>query len=109
MSTMERFWTKVDTTPTIHQCWVWTAAKSSKGYGSIKLDGKVQVAHRVAYETLVGPIPDGLHIDHLCRNRACVNPDHMERVSRSTNSTRANERRWHANDRDRTSCSITDR
>jgi hypothetical protein len=57
-------------------CWVWTGARTSKGYGNI--NGRA--AHRLVYEALVGPIPVGLWIDHLCRNRPCVNPDHLEPV-----------------------------
>lgn len=82
----ERFWAKVHKTPT---CWNWTGA-SNRGYGYIGLGpGKGQdVAHRVAYRLLVGPIPDGLTIDHLCRNRGCVNPDHMEPVTTKVNVLR---------------------
>lgn len=58
-------------------CWVWRGRTNRDGYGKI---GRQTLAHRAYYEALVGPIPDGLTIDHLCRNRACVNPDHMEPV-----------------------------
>lgn len=70
----ERFWAKVNKTD---GCWEWTAAKVSKGYGAFKVAGVVVSAHRLAYEMEVGPIPEGMVIDHLCRNRACVNPDHL--------------------------------
>lgn len=80
----ERFWAKVDTSS---ECWIWTAAKQ-KGYGHFVSDGHHYRAHRVAYEWLVGSIPAGLQIDHLCRNRACVNPDHMEPVTRKENIAR---------------------
>jgi hypothetical protein len=81
-----RFWTKVDATGI---CWEWTAAKSKAGYGVIGLfHQKVGLAHRVAWELLVGPIPEGLELDHLCRNRSCVNPDHLEPVSHLTNARR---------------------
>jgi HNH endonuclease len=62
-------------------CWLWTGTKDRDGYG--KARGKR--AHRVLYETVVGPIPAGLHIDHLCRVRHCVNRGHMEPVSQREN------------------------
>ncbi|MEU5302229.1 HNH endonuclease signature motif containing protein [Streptomyces noursei] len=69
-------------------CWEWTGGRTSDGYGTFWLDGRQQYAHRVAYETLRGPIPDGLVIDHLCRNRACANPAHLEAVTNRTNILR---------------------
>ncbi len=71
-------------------CWEWTAAKSV-GYGLIKVDGKMECAHRVVYELMVGPLPsDGrrFHLDHLCRNPSCVRPDHLELVTRRENILR---------------------
>lgn len=62
-------------------CWDWHGGKSDRGYGSISLDGRSHQAHRVSYELYVGPIPDGLQIDHLCRNRGCINPAHLEPVT----------------------------
>ncbi len=58
-------------------CWVWTAARGRDGYGRLWVDGKSVLAHRFAYDQFVGPIPDGLVLDHLCRNRACCNPEHL--------------------------------
>lgn len=82
-----RFWAKVRKDPSTG-CWEWTAA-TSDGYGHFAVKkGDIRAAHRVAWEMLRGPVPDGLHIDHLCRNRACVNPDHMEPVSCRTNILR---------------------
>lgn len=71
-------------------CWEWTASKNPAGYGQIST-GRGQPpakAHRVLYELLVGPIPEGLTIDHLCRNRGCVNPSHLEPVTRGENVRR---------------------
>lgn len=75
---LDRFVEKVELAP--DGCWNWLGAKVH-GYGKIGAGGRGNgtiVAHRVAYEWLVGPIPDGLQLDHLCRNRSCVNPSHLE-------------------------------
>jgi hypothetical protein len=82
----ERFWSKVEATGF---CWLWKES-TVRGHGSFFLsraEGKVY-AHRWAYEYLVGPIPEGLELDHLCRVRHCVNPDHLEPVTHRTNFLR---------------------
>lgn len=82
----ERFWANVIKGPT---CWEWTGAqvgRANEKYGHTRMG----MAHRVAYELLVGPIPKGLVLDHLCRNRLCVNPAHLEPVTQRTNILRGN-------------------
>ena len=85
----ERFWAKVDVAG---PCWEWRAAINASGYGKLgRQSGGVQkhyLAHRYAYTQLVGPIPEGLQLDHLCRNRLCVNPDHLEPVTHTENQRR---------------------
>ena len=76
----ERFWSKVDANG---DCWLWTASIRRDGYGAFRLNGRTKYAHRLAWEALIGPIPDGRQIDHLCRARRCVNPDHMFYIKRS--------------------------
>lgn len=78
----QRFIAKIEVTGF---CWNWTAGTCEKGYGTFRLNGKMKKAHRVAYEWLVGDIPPGLVLDHLCRNTSCVNPDHLEPVTNQTN------------------------
>ena len=69
-------------------CWLWTAAKERDGYGHAWLAGRRWRAHRLFYEWLVGPIPMGLQLDHLCREPACVRPDHLEAVTHRENMRR---------------------
>jgi hypothetical protein len=69
-------------------CWVWIGARDAHGYGAIGRDGKTAKAHRFMYELFVGPLRHDQTIDHLCRNRACVNPDHLEQVSLAKNKAR---------------------
>lgn len=71
-------------------CWVWQHSKFVDGYGYIYCVAQKRKlkAHRVVYEEVKGSIPDGLHLDHLCRNRLCVNPDHLEPVTQAVNTRR---------------------
>lgn len=69
-------------------CVEWTAYVGTNGYGRFYVDGRNALAHRWSYEHHAGPIPAGLHLDHLCRNRSCVNPEHLEPVSQSENVRR---------------------
>ena len=69
-------------------CWLWIGARSS-GYGRVRYNGKTRIAYRLVYELLVGPIPENLELDHLCRNRSCVNPDHLDPVTRLENQRRS--------------------
>jgi hypothetical protein len=71
-------------------CWMWIAATTSEGYGTVRLSNprRMRDAHRVVYESLIGPVPVGLELDHLCRVRHCVNPDHLEPVTHQENVRR---------------------
>lgn len=73
-------------------CWLWAGGISSNGYGAFSVAYKSIAAHRFAYQLLVGPIPNGLELDHLCRNRACCNPDHLEAVTHLVNQRRRPQR-----------------
>ena len=84
-----RFWTKVFPEPN-GGCWLWVGAESGARdpYGKFKVDGRSRYAHRLAYEALVGEVPSGLQLDHVCRVRCCVNPAHLEPVTQRENILR---------------------
>lgn len=83
----DRFWDKVAIIP-FHECWEWVGAVGSGGYGHMRVEGKTPKAHRISYELNVGPIPEGLVLDHLCRNTLCVRPEHLEPVTQRVNVLR---------------------
>lgn len=87
LSTEERFWQRVEKSGR-GGCWNWTGSvASNNGYGRIRVEGVTWRAHRLAWTLLVGDIPDEMVIDHICRNRRCVNPDHLRVVTAYVNST----------------------
>ena len=87
INTFPRFWSKV-AIGAPDECWPWLGYIQPNGYARFRLNGRMVAAHRVAYELLLGPIPEGLHIDHLCRVRHCENPYHMEPVTQGVNTLR---------------------
>lgn len=99
---IDRFLAKVHKTET---CWLWTRGTNRAGYGRLSIKGKPTFAYRLAYELFIGPIPEGLQLDHLCHSsdldcvggpscphRRCVNPHHLEPVTSQENTRRG--RRW---------------
>lgn len=87
VSTFPRFWSKVDIGAS-DECWLWAAYTDRDGYGVFSIQHQPKRAHRVSYELIVGKIPDGLTLDHLCRVTRCVNPYHLEPVTHKENSLR---------------------
>lgn len=83
---VDRFWSKALADGS--GCWTWQAAKNKNGYGVVWQDGKTVLAHRVSYELSNGPIRTGFTVDHLCRNRSCINPQHLESVTQKVNVLR---------------------
>lgn len=86
-----RFWSKVKKSLDPNGCWEWTGATSAGGYGQMGLERKIVYTHRFSYEFHKGPIPEGMSLDHLCRNTKCCNPDHLEPVTHKENIRRALE------------------
>lgn len=96
MNDDRRFFAKVELAD---DCWVWVGARNDRGYGEFSIRSRRIKAHRWSYEYLRAEIPEGLSLDHLCRNRACVNPWHLEPVTRSVNLRRGNTTRTHCSSR----------
>lgn len=95
---MDRIWARV--TADDNGCWIY-ASNHPDGYGRVRVGKRSRAAHLLTYEQMIGDIPDGLQLDHLCRNRSCVNPYHLDPVTQSVNSLRspivgrANSRKTH--------------
>lgn len=85
---LQRYWQSI--TFQTDGCWQWSGCIGRNGYGKLGHRGRTLLAHRLSYRIHVGSIPDGLELDHLCRNRWCVNPDHLEAVTHSVNVQRGN-------------------
>lgn len=84
-----RLWKKIDVVgKTRYDCWEWTASLNDYGYGQFRAGEKVSVAHKFVYEELIGPVEEGMVLDHLCRNRKCCNPFHLDQVSIGENTER---------------------
>jgi len=73
----------------VGECWIWCAGQNGVGYGMINIRGKNELIHRYSYRLFVGPLQEGMDIDHLCSVRLCCNPKHLEQVTRSENVKRS--------------------
>jgi hypothetical protein len=93
----ERFWSKVkrgpvpEHRPELEACWLWMGRRDNLGYGRFDLDRREQLAHRISYQLMVGAIPPGWEIDHLCRVTSCVRAGHLEAVPHRVNAQRGNQ------------------
>ena len=90
---VRRFWSRVERDPQPGGCWRWIAAQQGTGYGQVRVNGPLVLVHHVSYFLHYGAIPDGLQLDHKCRQRDCVNPDHLEAVTGTENTRRVFVRR----------------
>lgn len=81
----QRWWANIEV---VGRCWIWQGRPNGNSYGVLRVKGKTTAAHRFGYELLVGTIPDNLELDHLCRNRLCVRPEHLEPVTTRVNILR---------------------
>jgi hypothetical protein len=88
LTSEDRLFGKIRKSTASDGCWLWTGSTMKNGYGQLRRNGRTVLAHRYVYERYSGPIPDGLDLDHLCRVRNCVNPEHLEPVTRSVNVIR---------------------
>lgn len=78
------------------KCWLWANSnRGSRGHGKFTVDGISYQAHRVMYENIIGKVPEGTELDHLCENPPCINPDHLEPVTHQENTLRYYRRRTH--------------
>lgn len=98
---LQRFWNKVIKTG---NCWIWTAHLNRGGYGQLKINYKTYSAHRISYTLFKDDIPKGLKLDHLCRNTACVNPEHLESVTQKENIRRGSHINKGIKNRQKTHC-----
>ena len=91
----ERFWSRVRKT---NRCWLWTAGRGANGYGFFRPSptSGARLAHRIAYELLLGPIPEGMRLHHICQNRQCVKPAHLRLLTQSESASESSRRakRW---------------